>query len=149
MHRSAVSLTNLSKMYRLYRRPADRVLDALGVNRWLFWRRNYYQQFWPIRNLDLQIRRGERIGIIGRNGAGKSTLLKLICGNLAPTEGSVCVAGRIQALMELGTGFHPEFTGRQNIRASLAYQACRRARSAKRRLRSSISPNWRVSSTNR
>ena len=82
----AVSLTSLSKMYRLYRRPADRVLDALGVNRWLFWRKNYYQEFWAVRNLDLQIRRGERIGIIGRNGAGKSTLLKLICGNLAPTR---------------------------------------------------------------
>lgn len=122
MSELAVSLTNLSKMYRLYRRPADRVLDVLGLNRWLFWRRNYYDEFWAIRNLDLQISRGERIGIIGRNGAGKSTLLKLICGNLAPTEGSVQVGGSIQALMELGTGFHPEFTGRQNIHASLAYQ---------------------------
>ncbi len=123
-----VSAEGLGKMYRLYRRPADKVLDAFGLAPWLPWRKDYYQEFWAIRNLDLTVHKGERLGLIGRNGAGKSTLLKLVCGNIAPSEGSVKVAGRIQALMELGTGFHPEFTGRQNIRASLAYQGLSAAR---------------------
>jgi lipopolysaccharide transport system ATP-binding protein len=117
-----INIKNLSKMYKLYHRPGDKVLDAFGINHWLFWRKNYYQEFWSLRDINLTVNRGERLGIIGRNGAGKSTLLKIIAGNIAPTEGSVEVGGNIQALMELGTGFHPEFTGFQNIRASLAYQ---------------------------
>ncbi|MDJ0737022.1 MAG: ABC transporter ATP-binding protein [Nostocaceae cyanobacterium] len=119
---TAIKIDDLGKMYRLYRHPGDKVLDAFGINRWLFWRKQYYQEFWALRGLNLEIKKGERLGIIGRNGAGKSTLLKIITGNVAPTEGTVKVNGRVQALMELGTGFHPEFTGRQNIRASLAYQ---------------------------
>jgi lipopolysaccharide transport system ATP-binding protein len=118
----AIDISGLGKMYKLYRRPVDKVLDALGANRLLFWRTNYYQEFWALRDLNLRVARGERLGIIGRNGAGKSTTLKVITGNIAPTEGTVDVNGRVQALLELGTGFHPEFTGRQNIRASLAYQ---------------------------
>jgi lipopolysaccharide transport system ATP-binding protein len=118
----AVQLNNLGKMYRLYRRQGDKMLDAFGINRWLFWRKNYYQEFWALREISLNIRVGERIGIIGPNGAGKSTLLKILCGNVHPTEGSFRVNGSVQALLELGTGFHPEFTGRQNIRASLALQ---------------------------
>jgi lipopolysaccharide transport system ATP-binding protein len=118
----AVRLQSLGKMYKLYRRPGDKVWDALGINRWLFWRKDYYQEFWALRDLNLNIQKGERIGIIGRNGAGKSTLLKIISENIAATEGTVVVNGCIQALLELGTGFHPEFTGRQNIRAFLAYQ---------------------------
>ncbi|MCC5664232.1 ABC transporter ATP-binding protein [Nostoc sp. CHAB 5784] len=122
MTETAIAIRDLGKMYRLYKRPADKVLDAFGVNRWLFWRKQYYQEFWALRGLNLEVKRGERLGLIGRNGAGKSTLLKIITGNIAPTEGTVEVQGRVQALMELGTGFHPEFTGRQNIQASLAYQ---------------------------
>ncbi len=118
----AIEITDLGKMYKLYRWAPDRVIDAFGLNRLMFWRKTYYQAFWAVRGLDLSVRRGERLGIIGRNGAGKSTLLKIIAGNVSPSEGSVKVNGRIQALLELGTGFHPEFTGRQNIRASLAYQ---------------------------
>lgn len=114
-----IGIEKMGKMYRLYKRPMDKVLDAFGLN---FWRNKYYQEFWALRDLDLEIKRGERLGIIGRNGAGKSTLLKIIIGNVAPTEGRVRVNGNIQALMELGTGFHPEFTGRQNIRVSLSYQ---------------------------
>jgi lipopolysaccharide transport system ATP-binding protein len=117
-----VHMQNLGKAYRLYRRQGDKVLDAFGINRWLFWRKNYYQEFWALRDISINIRVGERLGIIGRNGAGKSTLLKILCGNVVPTEGSYQVNGTVQALLELGTGFHPEFTGRQNIRASLALQ---------------------------
>lgn len=123
----AILIQRLGKMYRLYDRSADKVLDALGLNRLFFWRRQYYQAFWALRDLNLEVARGERLGIIGRNGAGKSTLLKLIIGNLTPTEGTLRVYGHVQALMELGTGFHPEFTGRQNIRASLAYQGLKAA----------------------
>ncbi|MDJ0694076.1 MAG: polysaccharide ABC transporter ATP-binding protein [Mastigocoleus sp. MO_167.B18] len=122
MTEPAITINDLGKMYRLYRRPADKVLDAFGINHYLFWRKKYYQEFWALRGLNLKVKKGERLGIIGRNGAGKSTLLKIITGNVLPTEGSVKVNGRVQALMELGTGFHPEFTGRQNIQASLAYQ---------------------------
>ena len=118
----AIKIYNLGKMYKLYNNPADKVMDAFGVNHLLFWKKTYYQEFWALRGLDLEVKKGERLGIIGRNGAGKSTLLKIITGNVSPTEGTVEVKGRVQALMELGTGFHPEFTGRQNIRASLAYQ---------------------------
>jgi len=118
----AIVIQSVGKMYKMYRRPADKMLDAFGVNRWLFRRANNYQKFWALRDLNLVVKRGERLGIIGRNGAGKSTLLKIIIGNVAPTEGKLEVHGKIQALMELGTGFHPDFTGRQNINASLAYQ---------------------------
>lgn len=119
MSNVAIQTEKLGKVYRLYKRPADKILDAFGLG---FWRKNYYQEFWALKDIDLVIRRGERLGIIGRNGAGKSTLLKMIIGNISPTEGQIHVNGNIQALMELGTGFHPEFTGRQNIRVSLSYQ---------------------------
>lgn len=119
MYDLSVKAEHLGKMYRLYRHPRDKILDAFGLN---FWRKEYFQEFWAIRNLHLEIKKGERLGIIGRNGAGKSTLLKIIIGNVSPTEGTIAVTGRIQALMELGTGFHPEFTGRQNITAALSYQ---------------------------
>jgi lipopolysaccharide transport system ATP-binding protein len=122
MTETVVALKNLGKMYKLYRRPVDRVLDVFGINRCLFWRKPNYREFWALRGVNLEVARGERLGIIGHNGAGKSTLLKLVTGNLTPTEGTVHVGGRVQVLMELGTGFHPEFTGRQNIAAALTYQ---------------------------
>lgn len=121
MTEPVITLNGVGKMYRLYQKPGAKVLDALGLG-FLSWRhRNLYREFWALRDINLRIQRGERIGIIGRNGAGKSTLLKVLCGNLAPTEGEVQIRGSVQALMELGTGFHPEFNGRENIRASLAY----------------------------
>jgi len=119
MSNQAIKIDNIGKMYRLYKRRTDKILDVFGIN---FWKKNYYQEFWALRDLNLEVNKGDRLGIIGRNGAGKSTLLKIITGNVLPTEGNVKVNGSIQALMELGTGFHPEFTGRQNIHVSLSYQ---------------------------
>ena len=121
MSEIAISIASLGKAYKMYQKPSDKVLDAFGLTRWMPWRRSPYREFWALRDLNLQIRRGERIGFVGRNGAGKSTLLKIIAGTIAPTEGAVTINGKVHALMELGTGFHPEFTGRENIRAALAY----------------------------
>ena len=100
----------LSKCYHLYDRPADRL-------RQLMWgqRRHFYREFWALHETSFEVKRGEVLGVIGRNGAGKSTLLQLVCGTLAPTGGSIAVDGRIAALLELGAGFHPDFTGRENV----------------------------------
>lgn len=115
----AIQITGLGKMYKLYKNPRDKIKDAFGLN---FYKKNYYKEFWALRDINIQIKKGERVGFIGHNGAGKSTLLKAVIGNIQPTEGSIQMQGSVQALLELGTGFHPEFTGRENIKASLAYQ---------------------------
>ena len=116
----AVRIRGLGKRYKLYRHPLHKALDAFGLLGWVPGPRP--EEFWALRDLDLEVARGERLGIVGRNGAGKSTLLKALIGTVDATEGSIDVHGSIQAMLELGTGFHPEFTGRQNIRASLGYQ---------------------------
>ncbi len=116
MSEIAISLKNVSKMYKLYKSKRAKILDLLGLS--IF---SDYEEFWALKDINLEVKKGERIGIIGPNGAGKSTLLKIISGNISPTEGDVYVNGDIQPLLEIGTGFHPEFTGRENIRASLAY----------------------------
>ncbi|MFY9343802.1 MAG: ABC transporter ATP-binding protein [Planctomycetota bacterium] len=126
----AIETTGVGKLYKLYARQSDKILDAFGLGFVTAWRRHRYQEFWALRDFDLRVARGERIGLVGRNGAGKSTLLKMIAGNIAPTAGNLRVRGRVQALLELGTGFHPEFTGRENIRASLVYQGLSSARIA-------------------
>ena len=107
---AVVQLESLGKCYRIYKSPKDRLKQAI-------WRgsRKYYREFWALRDLSLTITRGETLGIIGRNGSGKSTLLQMICGTLTPTEGSVKTVGRVAALLELGSGFNPEFTGRENV----------------------------------
>jgi len=105
-----ISLTNLSKCYQIYDKPRDRLLQMI-VRR----RRQYFREFWALKNIDLEIKPGEVVGIVGQNGSGKSTLLQLVCGTLNQTSGDITVKGRIAALLELGAGFNPEFTGRENI----------------------------------
>jgi ABC-type polysaccharide/polyol phosphate transport system ATPase subunit len=106
---SVITARNLSKAYRIYSKPYHRALELLlpGVRR--------HREFWALRNVTLDIPRGSSVGIIGENGAGKSTLLKLLTGITLPTSGEVKVTGRVSSLLELGAGFHPEFTGRDNV----------------------------------
>ena len=106
----AIKLTNLGKCYNIFSKPKDRIKQFLWQGR-----RQYYKEFWALRNINLEIKKGDQLSIIGRNGSGKSTLLQLICGTLRPTEGEVLCSGRIAALLELGSGFNPEFTGMENI----------------------------------
>ena len=106
----AISLKNVSKYYKLYNKPKDRLKEALSRSN-----KSYHKKFYATKNLNLEIKKGEILGIVGKNGSGKSTLLKLITGVLVPDEGSIKVNGKISALLELGSGFNPEFTGMQNI----------------------------------
>jgi lipopolysaccharide transport system ATP-binding protein len=114
----SISVNGLSKRYEIYAQPADRlkqmILPRVGrlIGKEQF---VYFKEFWALRDVSFDVRRGETIGIIGRNGSGKSTLLQLVCGTLHPTAGAVNVSGRIAALLELGAGFNPEFTGRENV----------------------------------
>lgn len=119
----AIRLADVSKSYRLYGNPSDRLLDQLNLRRFMFWRGNDadYQLFNALKDVNLTIGAGERVGIIGRNGAGKTTLLKLITQNFEPTLGQVEVNGSVQALLQLGIGFHPEFSGYENIKSALNY----------------------------
>lgn len=114
----AIKVNDLSKCYQIYSLPRDRLKQFImpGVNKFLKKKsKNYFREFWALDGVSFTINKGETIGIIGRNGAGKSTLLQLICGTLTPSEGDVEVNGRIAALLELGAGFNPEFTGRENV----------------------------------
>ncbi len=101
---------NVSKVYRLYERPSDRLLEALP-----FAPKRAPGEFWALRDVSLSVARGEVLAIVGPNGSGKSTLLQIICGIVGPTRGRVETHGRIAALLELGAGFNPEFTGRENV----------------------------------
>ncbi|MCY9592023.1 ABC transporter ATP-binding protein [Paenibacillus chitinolyticus] len=106
----AVKITDVSKLYKLYDRPEDRLKQFFSSNK-----NKFNKEFWALKNVDLTVNRGETIGLIGKNGSGKSTLLQIIVGTLQPSSGSVDVNGRVSALLELGSGFNPDFTGRENI----------------------------------
>jgi lipopolysaccharide transport system ATP-binding protein len=121
-----ISVKNVSKAYRIWENPASRLTAPLlettgGIlpgapGRWLKSRAaKSYRDFWALKDVSFELNRGEAVGIIGRNGSGKSTLLQIIAGTLQPTEGKVKVNGRVAALLELGSGFNPEFTGRENV----------------------------------
>lgn len=104
-----VRVENLGKCYQIYDKPEHRLLQMFS-----FGRRQYFKEFWALRDLSFSLRKGESIGILGKNGSGKSTLLQIITGVLSPTCGNLVTHGRIAALLELGSGFNPEFTGREN-----------------------------------
>jgi len=106
----SVEFQGVSKSYPIYDSPGDRLKELLTLNR-----RQYRRDFWALRDVSFEVRRGETFCIIGENGSGKSTLLQIVAGILAPTSGQVQVNGRVSALLELGSGFNPEFTGRDNV----------------------------------
>ncbi len=107
---TAINVVNLTKIYRLYRSPKDRLRELISLTG-----EKYHHEFYALNDVSFAVEKGETVGIIGQNGSGKSTLLKMICGVLRPTNGSVEVNGRISSLLELGAGFNPEFTGRENV----------------------------------
>src|SRR5262245_54779902 len=106
-----VAVRNVSKAYRLYDRPQDRLKEQLFGR----FGKRYGHDFWALRDVSFDVRRGEALGIIGRNGSGKSTLVQVIAGTLTPTAGEVEVWGRVTALLELGSGFNRHYTGRENV----------------------------------
>jgi ABC-type polysaccharide/polyol phosphate transport system ATPase subunit len=131
----AIKVDGLSKCYQIYDRPKDRLKQF--VLPWLSRLRGkpqlqYFREFWALRDVSFEVRKGEVVGIIGRNGSGKSTLLQVICGTLNPTGGTVQTHGRIAALLELGSGFNPDFTGRENVYMNAAVLGLSRAEAVAR-----------------
>ena len=110
MDGATIDVRNLSKRFSMYTSPAKRLTEILFP----FGRKNG-REVWALKDISFTVTRGQTVGIIGRNGSGKSTLLQILCGILRPTTGEVAVNGRISALLELGAGFHPEFTGKDNV----------------------------------
>jgi len=105
----AVIVENGSKNYRIYAKPADRLKELI------FRGRKFHEDFWALRNVSFRVPKGSTFGVVGENGSGKSTLLQMIAGTLQPTEGKITLNGRVAALLELGAGFNPEFTGKENV----------------------------------
>jgi lipopolysaccharide transport system ATP-binding protein len=115
---TAIVVDGIGKCYQIYARPRDRLIEALvpRLQRALgLTPSRFFQEGWALRDASFRVARGETVGIIGRNGSGKSTLLQMVCGTLTPTRGSAQVSGRVAALLELGSGFNPEYTGRENV----------------------------------
>lgn len=114
----AIKVENLSKCYQIYDQPRDRLKQfILPRLQGMVGQapKQYFREFWALKDVSFEVKKGETVGIIGRNGSGKSTLLQMICGTLNPSSGSIQTQGRIAALLELGSGFNPEFTGKENI----------------------------------
>ncbi|WP_167496450.1 ABC transporter ATP-binding protein [Desulfopila sp. IMCC35006] len=114
----AIRVVSICKRYEIYNTPRDRLKQFFLPSMQRLTGRHplqYFKEFWALRDVSFEVKKGETIGIVGRNGSGKSTLLQVICGTLFPTSGSVETDGRIAALLELGSGFNPEFTGRENV----------------------------------
>ena len=114
----AIWVQNLSKCYHIYDAPSDRLKQFVAPRLQRLTRqkpKQYFREFWALKDVSFKIKKGETIGIIGRNGSGKSTLLQMICGTLNPSSGNIQTNGRIAALLELGSGFNPEFSGRENV----------------------------------
>ena len=110
----SIWVNKVSKVYRIYDRPLDRLLDMLPAF-------NRPHQLMPaVNEVSLTVQQGETVGIVGKNGSGKSTLLQMICGVLTPTSGDLRVSGRVGALLELGSGFNPEFSGLENVKLNAA-----------------------------
>lgn len=107
---TAMRVEGVAKQYRLYNRPSDRLKESLTRGRW-----KWHREFWALKGISFEIEKGTTTGIIGPNGSGKSTLLQIVAGTLDPTHGSVWIDGRVSALLELGAGFNPEFTGIENV----------------------------------
>ncbi len=118
MNDIAIRAHNLSKCYHIYENPRDRLKQFVipTLQRFLGQRSShFFQEFWALKDVSLEVKKGEPVGIIGRNGSGKSTLLQIICGTLTPTGGEVETGGRLAALLELGSGFNPDFSGLENV----------------------------------
>lgn len=105
-----LSVEGVGKYYEIYSKPFDRLKQTLWRGR-----KQFFREFWALRDVSFAVKRGEAVGVVGRNGSGKSTLLQIIAGTLRPTQGSVTVRGRVHALLELGSGFNPDFSGRENV----------------------------------
>jgi len=133
----AIRIQGLNKCYEIYSAPVDRLKQfVIPKLRNLFNLpiRHYYREFWALRNISFEVKKGQTVGIIGRNGSGKSTLLQIICGTLTPSSGGVETNGRIAALLELGSGFNPEFTGRENVYLNAAVLGLTKAETDQRYL---------------
>lgn len=128
----AVRAEGLSKCYRIYDHPRDRLLQAIWGRDRKGRPKQYFREFWALRELSFQLERGQTLGVVGRNGSGKSTLLQLLCGTLEPTTGTVDLQGRLGALLELGSGFNPEFTGLENVYLNASLLGLSRAETRER-----------------
>ena len=110
MSEYAIDIQHITKTYNMYKKPSDRFKEALSPTK-----KSYHDLFYALDDVTMQIKKGEMIGFVGENGSGKSTMLKIITGVLTPTSGSMVINGKISALLELGSGFNPEYSGYENI----------------------------------
>ena len=116
--KNAIEVRELSKSYQMYHQPRDRLKQFIlpRIQRILgSTEKKYFAEFWALRDVSFEVKKGKSVGIVGRNGSGKSTILQIVCGVLSPTLGNAAVSGRVASILELGTGFNPEFTGRENV----------------------------------